>query len=205
MTKPNFDEQRLHAFFDGELSPQERAEVEQTLARDPAARAYVDGLRLLQGAVGAGFEAEAAKVPEARFEQIWDEIERTLARESVREGARASWWTRLRGALRPALWTGAAVGAAAAVALLVRGPAEAPSSPDPVVAAKQAADEPVLSDSPRPEPEVVLPEPGGGPALIQRIQWSGKSGRISEIEGKRSTTTVIWISDDDEKSSERSL
>ena len=51
----------------------------------------------------------------------------------------------------------------------------------------------------------MLPEPGGGPALIQRIQWSGKSGRISEIEGKRSTTTVIWISDDDEKSSERSL
>lgn len=215
MTKPTFDEHRLHAYLDDELSPQERADVEQILARDAQARAYVDGLRLLQGAFVAGLDAEAAKVPEARFEQIWDEIDRAIDRDQRLQkapDAPLSWWARLRGALRPVLIPATAVaGAAVAVFALWGSPEGSDASPNnaPVVASNPAAAtvaESVPSDIPAaPEPELVLPEPNGGPAHIQRIRWSGKSGRISEIEGKRTTTTVIWISDEDPTSSERPL
>lgn len=222
MTKPiaTPDERRLHAFLDGELTPAERAEVEQWLARDAHARAHLDGLRLLQRAITGGFEAEADKVPEARFEQIWDEIDRTIERDQRLQRAAdttPSLWARLRSVFRPVF---VPVGAAAGVAALAvavwsgaSGPADGTnnaavvaSKPAPVVA-PVLTDTPVVADAAKPkEPEVVLPEPNGGPAHIERIEWSGRSGRISEIEGKRATTTVIWISDDDDSSgSERSL
>ncbi|MDC0719801.1 anti-sigma factor family protein [Nannocystis bainbridge] len=214
MTEPHFDPQQLNAYLDGELSAPERADVERLLSANPQASAYLAGLRALQGAVVAGFEAEAAKVPEARFEQIWDEIERTLDRDLRLQKAPEpppSLWARLRGALRPVFVPVASVAAVAAVVVVLwsgRGAVEAPADTAPMVASKPVAEQPVLADSSKPAPEesaVVLPEPNGGPAHIQRIDWGVKSGRISEIEGKRNTTTVIWISDDDPSSSERSL
>jgi len=218
MTEPHSDpqqlQQRLHAYLDGELSPPERADVERALTTDPEASAYLAGLKMLQSAMVAGFEAEAAKVPEARFEQIWDEIERTLDRDLRLQKApepAPSLWARLRDALRPVF---VPVASAAAVAGLVavlwsgRGADDTATNTAPVVASKPAPEQPVLADSSKPaadEADVVLPAPNGGPAHIQRIDWGVKSGRISEIEGKRNTTTVIWISDDDPSSSERSL
>lgn len=214
MTEPHFDPQQLHAFLDGELSPPERAEVERVLTHNPEASAYLAGLKALQGAMVAGFEAEAAKVPEARFEQIWDEIERTLDRDLRLQRApepAPSLWARFRGALRPLF---VPVASAAAVAGLVavlwggRGAEDSPANSAPAIASKAAPAQPVLADSSVPTPDeaqVELPEPNGGPAHIQRIDWGVKSGRISEIEGKRNTTTVIWISDEDPSSSERSL
>lgn len=215
MTEPNapLDEQRLHAFLDGELSPADRAEVEQLLARDARARAYVDGLRLMSRAVVASSDDEAARVPEARFEQIWDEIERTLDRDQRLQKAPAaapSLWERLRGALRPLLVPTVAVAGVAAVAVVVSSLDGTPTANnEPVVASKPLAPEAVPEDRPlaavRDEPAVELPEYTGGPAHIKRIEWSGKSGRISEIEGKRATTTVIWISDEEPGPSERPL
>lgn len=210
-------EQRLHAYLDGELSAAERAEVEQLLARDAKARAYVDGLRLLQGAFVAGLEAEAAKVPEARFEQIWDEIDRALDRDLRQQKAPTpppSLWARLGAALRPRLVPLAAAAGVAAVALVMwgsLGQGPAPANNGPMVASNPEPAQPVLADTsipaatPADEPALELPEPNGGPAQIKRIEWSGKAGRISEIEGKRTTTTVIWISDEAPGSSERSL
>jgi hypothetical protein len=223
MTEQNapLDEQRLHAYLDGELSPADRAEVDQLLARDAHARAYVDGLRLLGRAVVASSDDEAARVPEARFEQIWDEIERTLDRDLRLQKAPAaapSVWERLRGVLRPLLVPTVAVAGVAAVAVVVvssldsrpSGPGGAPTANnEPVVASKQLPPEAVPEDRPlaavHDEPSVELPEHTGGPAHIKRIEWSGKAGRISEIEGKRTTTTVIWISDDEPGPSERPL
>lgn len=219
MTEPNapLDEQRLHAFLDGELSPADRAEVEQLLARDARARAYVDGLRLISRAVVASSDDEAARVPEARFEQIWDEIERTLDRDQRLQKAPAaapSLWERLRGALRPLLVPTVAVAGVAAVAVVVvssldPGGGTPTANNEPVVASKSQAPEAVPEDRPlaavRDEPAVELPEHTGGPAHIKRIEWSGKAGRISEIEGKRATTTVIWISDEEPGPSERPL
>lgn len=214
MTEPHFDPQQLNAFLDDELSAPERAEVERLLTTNPEASAYLAGLKALQGAVVAGFEAEAAKVPEARFEQIWDEIERTLDRDLRLQKApepAPSLWARLRGALRPVFVPVASVAAVAGVLAVLwggRGAVDGPADTAPTVATKAAPEQPVLADSSKPaaeEHELVLPEPNGGPAHIQRIDWGVKSGRISEIEGKRNTTTVIWISDDDPSSSERSL
>lgn len=213
MNAPNFDPQQLHAYHDGELTPEERALVERTLAQDPQASAYLAGLKSLHSAIVAGFEADAARVPEARFEQVWDEIERALdndARPQKAPPELPSVWARLRGVLRPLFVPAVSVGAVAAVALVVWfGSGEAPTNTGTVVASNPAANRPVLPDISAPpvdEPEVVLPAPDGGPAHIQRIEWGVKSGRISEIEGKRTTTTVIWISDDDDQTgSERSL
>ena len=214
MTEPTFDPQQLHAFLDGELSAPERAEVERVLAENRDASAYFAGLQALQGAVVAGLEAEAAAVPEARFEQIWDEIERTLDRDLRLQKApdpAPSMWARFRAAFRPLV---VPVASAAAVAGLVvalwggQGAVESGPNAAPIMAAKPAPEQPVLADKSGAavdEVEVVLPAPNGGPAHIQRIDWGVKSGRISEIEGKRATTTVIWISDDDPSSSERSL
>lgn len=219
MTEPTVTlEQRLHAFLDGELSAPERAEIEQILARDAQARAYLDGLRLLQRAVVAGLEAEADRVPEARFEQIWDEIDRTLDRDLRLQKAPEpppSLWARIGAALRPRFVPLAAAAGVAAVALVTwssLGTAPAPTNNEPLVASNPAPVKPVLEDTPIAvavpveEPPLELPAPNGGPAQIKRIEWSGKAGRISEIEGKRNTTTVIWISDDETSgSSERSL
>src|SRR5690242_3407196 len=100
----NGTEEQLSAYIDGELSPAERAEVDQWLARDPQARALVAEFGLLRGAVTAGLEAEAEKVPQARFEQIWDEIDRALDRETAAvpsTPATLSLWSRMLGVLRP--------------------------------------------------------------------------------------------------------
>jgi len=214
MTEPHFDPQQLHAFLDGELSAPERAEVERLLTNDPQASAYLAGLKALQSAVVTGLEAEAAKVPEARFEQIWDEIERTLDRDLRLQKApepAPSLWARLGGLLRPLFVPVASAAAVAGlVAVLWSGGdgGDVRTEPASVVASKPAPEQPVLADrsvSKADDPEVVLPAPNGGPAHIQRIDWGVKSGRISEIEGKRNTTTVIWISDDEPSGSERSL
>ena len=105
-----------------------------------------------------------------------------------------------------------AVAGVAAVAVVVVSSLEGgnpTANNEPVVASKPLPPEAVPEDRPlaavHDEPSVELPEHTGGPAHIKRIEWSGKSGRISEIEGKRATTTVIWISDDEPGPSERPL
>jgi len=204
-------EEQLSAYIDGELGPDERAEVDQWLARDPQARALVAEFGLLRGAVTAGFEAEAAKVPEARFEQIWDEIDRALDRETAIHPSTQptpSLWTRMLGVLRP-VWV--PVAATAAVAGIVVGivgsgaitRTDGPAT-QPALASNEATSAPVLADSkpvvhvePVEPVEPVVPAPSLGEAEIERIEFGSKAGRIGTIEGKRGTTTVIWISEDE--------
>jgi anti-sigma factor RsiW len=197
-------EEQLSAYIDGELSPAERAEVDQWLARDAQARALVAEFGLLRGAVEAGLEAEAAKVPEARFEQIWDEIDRALDRETAAHTSTPpapSLWARMLGVLRPVWVPVAATAAVAAVVVGVvgsgaitrtSGPTDAPA-----VASNAAAAAPVLPDIPAVAAEPVIPAPSIGEAEIERIEFGSKAGRIGTIEGKRGTTTVIWISEDE--------
>jgi cytoskeletal protein RodZ len=56
-----------------------------------------------------------------------------------------------------------------------------------------------------PEPEQNFPAPDMHEAEIERIEFGGKNGRIGTIEGKRGTTTVIWVSDEDAGPGQRSL
>jgi anti-sigma factor RsiW len=205
------NEEQLSAYFDGELEPAERAEVEQWLARDAAGRATLAELGVMRDAIGASVAAEAARVPEARFEQIWDEIDRALDRETAAHQPTVttpSLWTRMLSVLRPAWVPVAAVAGVAVVAVVfVNGGAVTPASDPTEVAAKPAA-KPVL-DAPAlaavPEVEAVFPAPDMHEAEIERIEFGGKNGRIGTIEGKRGTTTVIWVSDEDEGPGQRSL
>ena len=200
-------EEQLSAYIDGELGPAERADVDQWLARDPQARALVAELRLLRGAVEASLDAEAAKVPEARFEQIWDEIDRALDRETAAHPSTPvtpSLWARMLGVLRP-VWVPVAATAAVAgivVGIVSSGAITRTEGPTvgPAVAANVAAPAPVLADSKAGVPVEVdpsIPAPALGEAEIERIEFGGKAGRIGTIEGKRGTTTVIWISEDE--------
>jgi hypothetical protein len=164
--------------------------------------------------VTAGLEAEAAKVPEARFEQIWDEIDRALDRETAaptRRRSRApSLWSRMLGVLRPVWVPVAATAGVAAVVVGVLGSAgdhphlgRGSARSWPANEARGPA--PVLADSAVVDVEPVVPAPALGEAEIERIEFGGKAGRIGTIEGKRGTTTVIWISEDEPRAAGRSL
>lgn len=51
-----------------------------------------------------------------------------------------------------------------------------------------------------------FPSPDQNDAEIERIEFSGHSGTISHIEGSHGTTTVIWVTEDQEPvNTERSL
>lgn len=202
-------EEQLSAYFDGELDPGERAQVEQWLARDGAGRAALAELGVMRGAITVSLDAEAAKVPAARFEQIWDEIDRALDRETAAHLPAApvpSLWARMLGVLRPAWVPVAAVAGVAAVAIVfVSGGAVTPTNTTELAASNPvptvAAPAPALA----PDAEAVFPLPEMYEAEIERIEFGGKNGRIGTIEGKRGTTTVIWVSDEDAAPGQRSL
>ncbi len=211
-------EEKLSAYFDGELEPAERQEVEQWLTRDAASHATLTELGVMRQAIDASLAAEAAKVPQARFEQIWDEIDRTLDRETAAHMpavAVPSLWARMLGVLRPAWVPVAAVGGVAAVLIVVvSSGAVTPANTDAVVASKPTLTEPVVTVAPvvtspalavAPDPEPSFPAPDMHEAEIERIEFGGKNGRIGTIEGKRGTTTVIWVSDEDAGPGQRSL
>ena len=222
MTTRTINEQQLSAYFDGELSPAERAEVEQWLARDAGAnagrsgRAVLAELGLMRDALGASLQAEAARVPEARFEQIWDEIDRALDRDTAAHQPAApspSLWTRVLGMLRP-VWVpvAATAGVAAVLVTVVNGgavPTDASATNTAEVVASKPGPQPAVAPAPvlvaAAEAEPTFPEPDMREAEIERIEFSGKQGRIGTIEGKRGTTTVIWVSDEDGGGGERSL
>ncbi|MCA9691654.1 MAG: hypothetical protein KC636_18760 [Myxococcales bacterium] len=214
----------LDAYFDAELAASQRDEFEQMLADDPELKAELAELGLLRQAVITSLEAEAAAVPEARFEQIWDEIERTFDRDSrLQQAADAppSIWSRIARSLRPAWGPVLAVGgvAAAAVFFLARTPAPETANIDSKVASKDAtpevtapkADKVTHPKSPATEPAPRLAadefgQPSSEATEIQQIEFGGMGGRISQMEGEKGTVTVIWITEEEDPAdSERSL
>jgi len=216
---PVSDNENLHAYFDGELGDEERKAVEAMLTED--AEATLAELSLLRQALSVGLEAEAEKIPEARFEQLWDEVERTLERDArLQEAADSdvSLWGRVGAFFRP-LWAPTAVlagVAAAAVIYIGNGeselaenmPVSVASNDDPAPAADETmppAAAPAQDD--RIAAVVEAEEmPSNNEAEIQRIEFGGKTGRIDRIESKQGITTVIWIDDEDDiLDSERAL
>jgi hypothetical protein len=221
--------EELHSYFDDEVDDDARARIESEIEGDAERRAELEELRLIRGAVTASLQAEAEQVPVERFEQIWDEIDSALDRETrLQEAADrdASVWARLAGWLRPVRLPLALAGAAAVIAIFVlRGqdpevnkregiasvtedakmpaPAAEPGSETPAMPPKDIeiaeAQTPTEVDS---EP---FPAPESNDAEIRRIEFGGKSGRISTIEGAKGTTTVIWISEEEPIDSERPL
>ncbi len=101
------EDERLQRYFDGELSSQERADVEAALSEDD--RLKLAALDEVRGLVANALLASAADV------DLWPALEKELA-----GGGKAAAKARRRWGLRahPASWSAALVSAAAAAALL---------------------------------------------------------------------------------------
>lgn len=227
-------EGRSVEYFDGELDASERANFEAQLAVEPQLREGLEAWTFIQDVVRGSLEAEAEALPAARFEQAWDQFDATLAREARLQDAvdsKPSLWARISAALSP-VRVPLAVGAAAALAFVVyrgtqgaeggamgagapavaqgdtpeaapkaEGPAPAPSEQEAPAPGTQLAVAPPVEHDPE-----EFPAPTSNEAEIERIEFGGRSGTISQVEGSRGTTTVIWVQEDEEPvESERSL
>jgi anti-sigma factor RsiW len=231
--------EQLSAYFDDELEESVRALVEAELERDPELAAKLADLSFMREMVVGDLDQQADRVPEARFEQIWDSFEQTLERESrLQEAAEEppKIWQRLLAWASPLRIPIAAVSAAGLLVFVFAQSAGAPSDRDEAVASntqdeaasdagpsKQEreraqvaapAPEPAqpadrLAVAPEPSPQVdpeMFPQPEPGEAEIRRIEFGGQTGTISQVEGARGTTTVIWVTEDEGPAdSERSL
>lgn len=219
-------ERRAVEFYDGELSAGECANFEAELALEPSMRVGLDNWAFMGEAVRTSLEINSAAVPQARFEQAWDQFDATLAREGRLQDAveqRPSLWARISSVLMPLRVPMAAAAAAAVIAVVAFSNGDSPADGAPAVAVAPA---PVVTPEVVPEatpvPEVtpdrlaVAPadepsaddfaDPVSNEAEIERIEFGGRSGTISKVEGARGTTTVIWVQEDEEPvESERSL
>jgi negative regulator of sigma E activity len=246
MSGPERHEQ-LSAYFDDELEDSMRALVEAELERDEELAAKLADLSFMREMVVGDLEHQAERVPEARFEQIWDSFEQTLERESrLQEAAEEppTVWQRLIAWARPLRMPIAAVSAAGVLVFVFARSAGAPSEQDendgtlasntqdeaasdaePNTRAPQPAPlhppgHPGVKVAPEPEPDRValapepspqvdpemFPQPEPGEAEIRRIEFGGQTGTISQVEGARGTTTVIWVTEEEGPAdSERSL
>lgn len=219
--------QDLQAYLDGELPDEERLAVARRLEADPGLADQLTGVGaefdVITALVRGELEAEAADVHEARFEQIWDAVDRELDGPVVAPaGAAPTAWGRIAAFVRASRIPLSLAGAGAVAALVVLVTANTPGatvaehapsteSSSPTKATPEAEPtapdtrlaEAVPTEPSLPEP---LPAPESNEADVERIEFGGASGRISKIEGVRGTTTVIWIEEDEEPiDSERSL
>jgi hypothetical protein len=230
--------EQLSAYFDDELEDSMRALVEAELERDEELAAGLADLSFMREMVVGDLEHQAERVPEARFEQIWDSFEQTLERESrLQEAAEQppTVWERLIAWARPLRIPIAAVSAAGVLVFVFARSAGAPSEQEDAAVASNTQDEAaseaepntrapdsarVAKTAPSPEPDRValapepspqvdpemFPQPEPGEAEIRRIEFGGQTGTISQVEGARGTTTVIWVTEDEGPAdSERSL
>jgi anti-sigma factor RsiW len=233
-TDPRVTPEALGAYFDDESTPEERAAVASALERDPELRAQLADLEVLRQGTVASLEAAAEGVPQARFEQIWDEIDRAIDREHrLRDAAErhAPFWARVGQVLRPVRWPMATLGiaGAAAVTALWVHPRSGPENNPSEVASVAPVSPAPRSENPTPPSVPAGPEAKAGTpaaelalapasdadpgqllgesddAQIETIEFGGRVGRVEQVEGRRGTTTVIWVSDEEPAESERSL
>jgi anti-sigma factor RsiW len=240
-------EEQLSAYFDDELDEATRAAIEADIEADPELAARLLDLSFMRTLVVGNLDHQAERVPEARFEQLWDSFEDTLGRESrLQEAAEAppGLIQRVLDWIRPVRVPLAALAAVGALAFIVARSVGAPSdsdeptlaentqasgaseateastpteseaarpSKDPVIQAPSAnPSKPRIAVAPTGDPapasNEVFPQPEPGEAEIRRIEFGGQMGTISQVEGTRGTTTVIWVTEDEDPvDSERSL
>ncbi|MCX4245936.1 anti-sigma factor family protein [Paraliomyxa miuraensis] len=218
--------QDLGAYFDDELSPERAQSVGAALEADEKLRTEHLELGALRGVVRAALEAEAKAIPAARFEQIWDEIDRAIERDArLQAGAdrNVSIWTRLWTALRPLRMPAViAAGAAAIAVIVVRPSSEGPNNPEGIASVAPSprpevgqSDAPPKAEQKRVvqvplamEPDgtdhsiAPMPVPENNEVEIHGIEFGAGSGSISS----NGTVTVLYVEEDEEPTiSERSL
>lgn len=215
---------RLQAYFDGELDAPEAAEMAAAVERDAELRGHIAAMGTMRDLVNRSMEMRALEVPRARFEQIWDEIDREIERDAraakTPAATPASFWARMAAVLKPfrmPLLAAAGAAAVAVVALNWGGAPEVnqapevaslpePSVPGPATPAPPA-EAPLLAEKPQGSPAPTgagaseLPAPRPADAEIHGIEFGGKQGRISHT----GTVTVLYVEEDESQKSERSL
>jgi Putative zinc-finger len=167
MTRPTvMDKDRLAAFVDGELSPEEAAAVVMHLADHPQDQAHVDDLMAANAALVQAFARPMEEpVPPALRDLILGEAESASVVVSFRARPRLS---------TLAVWGGLATGAALAAGLalavylpsgggpdLVPGPLAADSPLQPALAALPSGEVQTLPDGAELMILATLPTPGG--------------------------------------------
>jgi anti-sigma factor RsiW len=178
----------LMMLADGELDERETPELEDLLAKDPAARAKLESVGELGEVVRGHLELSADAVPKKKFDALWREIDKGIERASekspatTKEAAAAPagflrrvgrWFDSYRGHII----TGAvSAGAVAALALILRSP-DATVSPT----GKPIDNMPVVHQ----------------PAEIQSLDTPGGTGTVFNLEDEDGDTTVIWVTPDD--------
>ncbi len=214
--------QALQQYFDDELDPAAEAAFAAKLDREPALREHLRQLGRIRELVTHDLERRASEVPRARFEQVWDEIDRVIGEEQrqAREVSAQprSIWQRLWAALRPASVQVLAAAATAAVVVFVVKSMNEPgvNQPDGVASVPHSAPvakpQPTVSTPPDAIAHVPLPvaapdgdafpAPSPVDAEIHGIEFGGRNGRISQT----GTVTVLYVEDDGApQNSERSL
>jgi hypothetical protein len=82
MDRPS--DSQLHRYFDGDLSPEEAAEVRRQLEADPALAAKVQGLAELRGIVHAALSPAGERLDEAvPSDDLWARIEGAISQPDV--------------------------------------------------------------------------------------------------------------------------
>lgn len=225
--------QDLYAYFDDELSDDRAQVVAQALAQDADLLREHEQLFGLRDTVRASLEAEAEAVPDARFEQVWDEIDRAIARDARLQAEAdrgASIWTRIWAAFAPVRVPVFAAAAAAAVTVVIvsMGDDGASNNPPSVASVdEQPAETPVApktapseggSEHTQPDRLVqATPTPAKPPEseteFTPMVVPESSEVEIHEIDfggrqgsiSNSGTVTVLFVDDEEPTNSERSL
>lgn len=210
----------LALYFDGELTGAEAHELQVQIDADPELRAELDQLGALHGLVAEGLTQSSEEVPQARFEQLWDEIDRGIAREkAVAQAEHESIWNRLWTALKPMRLPAAVAAAAGALVVAMQVSDEDPNNDDRVASVQEPPASPTVAPAlapPKtpvnpptqiavapvpPEAPAALPPPKQAEAEIHSVEFEG-NGQI----GRFGTVTVLYVEEPlTPKDSERSL
>ena len=228
-------DQALAAYFDGEATESEASAVRAAIEGDPELAAELEQLGVMKEITEASLQTAAAEVPQARFEQIWDQIDRAIEQgERLQESANspAGLWGRLKAALAPVKWPMAAAAAAVAVTVFVMNTGDADSDASATIAeapnkTQQAPSVPAPQDGaakpsgpptqPAPTPVTpdriaVAPTPEAPAQPLAPVPEDSRT-QLHEIDGVGSdvrisngTVTVLYVEEDvQDEGSERSL
>ncbi|MEE9385942.1 MAG: hypothetical protein V3V08_21230 [Nannocystaceae bacterium] len=200
----NETERAACAYFDDELESVQREQFEARLRNDAGLRDQMAAWSSIRELVVGEAEAATSDLADARFEQIWDQVEASLDRPSDARipspvsrglGARLKW-----------LWPALAATAATAVVLFWwSGEGNGPDSEVQVARATDTAPS-IAGDPTSPRLDGGFGAPVSNDLQIDRIEFAGRVGQIAKIPGAKGTTTVIWVQEEPQPfDSERSL
>ena len=159
----------------------EHADGERSLRDlDPAAREKIAAIGELGELVRGHLELSADAVPAARFEQIWDAVDKSLASAPEKKSGVWSriggWFERHRGHVITGV---VSAGAVAALALVLRGPSNSSTT----------------ASNAHGTPNVV--PVAYRPTEIESLDTPGADSTVFNLQDEDGAATVIWVTPED--------